>query len=243
MRSLPAQCRRGGWHHPAPFASRPDKLDAGTGAHDRPAAQARGLWRRVTLLHARAGVFVDQRTPCDCMRGAVATYLGLPYEQTPDISGRRDAGTFWSDWAEWLATLGLVMATFACAPGHLPRWIAIVGRTHPGPLHAVVMAGTHLLHDPAPPADRMAAVARGDVLCALAMGPLGDTSWAGDISNAMGRALASGSGHSWCLQRLMDAPWNVDLLRLRGQHAEADAMRARPGRLVHRWPATAIAAA
>lgn len=196
----------------------------------------------MTLLYARAGAFVDQRTPCDCMRGAVATYLGLPYELTPDVSGRRDAETFWSDWAEWLATLGLVMATFACAPGHLPRWIAIVGRTHPGPLHAVVMAGTHLLHDPAPPADRMAAVSRGDVLCALAMGPLGDRSWANDISDAMRDALAAGSGHAWCLQRLMDAPWNVELLRLRGQDAEADAMAARLDGLVHRWPAAAIAA-
>lgn len=197
----------------------------------------------MTLLYARAGVFVDQRTPCDCMRGAVATYLGMAYELTPGISGRHDAQTFWSDWAEWLASLGLVMATFACAPGHLPRWIAIVGTTHPGPLHAVVMAGTHLLHDPAPPADRMATVRRGDVLCAMAMGPLGDTSWANDISDAMSSALATGSGLSWTLQRLMDAPWNVDLLRLRGEDEEADAMAARLDGLVHRWPAAAIRAA
>lgn len=187
--------------------------------------------------------YVDQRTPCDCMRGAVATYLGLAYELTPDISGRRDAETFWSDWAEWLATLGLVIATFACAPGHLRRWIAIVGRTQPGPLHAVVMTGTSLLDDPAPPADRMPAVARHDVLCALVMGPRGDTAWATRISEDMRAALAAGSGHAWCLQRLMDAPWNVDLLRLRGEHAEADAMRDRLDRLVHRWPVAAITAA
>ena len=81
----------------------------------------RGTRRLVTLIYARERGYVNQRTPCDCMRGAVATYLGLPYEQTPDISGRRHAHTFWSDWAEWLATRGLVMATFACAPGHLAR--------------------------------------------------------------------------------------------------------------------------
>jgi hypothetical protein len=135
------------------------------------------------------------------------------------------------------------MATFACAPAHLPRWIAIVGRTHPGPLHAVVMTGTHLLHDPAPPADRMTAVTRGDVLCALAMGPLGDTSRATDISEAMRGALAAGNGHAWCLQRLMDAPWNVDLLPLRGQDVEAEALAERLDRLVHHWPAAAIKAA
>jgi hypothetical protein len=197
----------------------------------------------VTLHVAREGVYVEQRRPCDCMRGAVATYLGLAYELTPDISGRRDAHTFWSDWAEWLATLGLVMATYACAPGHLSRWIAIVGRTHPGPLHAVVMTGTHLLHDPAPPTVRVSAVARHEVLCAMVIGPLGDARWASEISKAMAGALTDGTGHSWCLQRLMDAPWNVDLLRLRGQHAEAEAMGDRLAGLVHCWPAAAIAAA
>ena len=55
------------------------------------------------------------------MRGAVATYLGMSYELTPEISGRRDATTFWEDWAQWFASCGLVMATFACAPGHLDR--------------------------------------------------------------------------------------------------------------------------
>ncbi len=197
----------------------------------------------MTLLHARAGVFVDQRRPCDCMRGAVATYLGLPYEHTPDISGRHDALTFWSDWAEWLASIGAVMATFACAPGHLLRWIAIVGHRQGTGLHAVVMSRTELLHDPAPPASRMARVGRDDVLCAMVIGPLANTSWASGISEAMRHALAAGTHHTWTLRRLMDAPWNVELLRLRGQHAEADAMRDRLAPLVHRWPAAAIAAA
>lgn len=56
-------------------------------------------------------------------------------------------------------------------------------------------------------------------------------------------ALAAGSGLSWCLQRLMDAPWSVDLLCLRGRHAEAEAMRGRLDGLAHHWPAGAIAAA
>ncbi|HEY1538032.1 MAG TPA: hypothetical protein VGF63_01435 [Solirubrobacteraceae bacterium] len=192
-------------------------------------------------LFAREGFVVDQRTPCDCMRGAIATYLGVAYELTPDISGRHDADTFWSDWAEWLATCGLMMATFACAPGHLDRWIAIVGRTAQGPTHAVVMANTELLHDPAPPADRMVAVAREDILTAMVIGPLGDPTWTQRISEAMSADLAAGAQRTWCLERLMDAPWNVDLLRMRGQHDEADAMNRRLRRVVHRWPAAAIA--
>jgi hypothetical protein len=31
------------------------------------------------------------------MRAVVATYLGLPYEATPEISGLADSATFWSD--------------------------------------------------------------------------------------------------------------------------------------------------
>jgi hypothetical protein len=135
------------------------------------------------------------------------------------------------------------MATYACAPAHLRRWIAIVGRTQPGPLHAVVMSKNELLHDPARPQDRITAVARDDVLCAMVIGPLGDTRWASHISAPMRAALAGGSDTSWCLPRLQDAPWNVELLRLRGQHAEADAMRGRLARVVRRWPDASIAAA
>jgi hypothetical protein len=218
-------------------------FDVRTEDDDRPAARVRGADRGVNLVYAREGVFVDQRRPCDCMRGAVATYLGLPYELTPDISGRHDAATFWADWAEWLARLGFGMATFACAPGHLQRWIAIVGPTQSGPMHAVVMSGTQLNHDPAPPKDRRSFVAREDVLCAIVIGPIADTTWPARISEAMRSALASGSHDSWCLQQLMDAPWNVALLRLRGQHEEADAMRERVEAVVQRWPDASIAAA
>ena len=192
-------------------------------------------------LFARDGFLVDQRTPCDCMRGAVATYLGLSYELTPAISGRHDATTFWADWAEWLASCGLVMATFACAPAHLDRWVAIVGREATGPLHAVVMSRNELFHDPAPPAERLDVVGPDDVFCAMVIGPLDDSGWSRTISQAMSAALAMGSQHSWCLRRLMDAPWNVDLLRMRGQHRESEAMRARLARVAGRWPAVSIA--
>ena len=168
----------------------------------------------MTLLHAREGVFVDQRRPCDCMRGAVATYLGLPYEQTPDISGRDHALTFWSDWAEWLASIGAVMATFACAPGHLQRWIAIVGQPQGTGLHAVVMSRTELLHDPAPAASRMAAVGRDDVLCAMVIGPLANTSLGerrlrGDAPRARRRDashMGAAAAHGRAVERRAAAP-------------------------------------
>ena len=62
-------------------------------------------------------------------------------EMTPDIAGRRDAETIWSDWAEWLATRDLDMATFACASGHSRAGSRSSDGTHPGPLHAVVGPG------------------------------------------------------------------------------------------------------
>jgi hypothetical protein len=227
---------------PAPTVARRDtRFDVCTELRDRPAARVRGADRCVSGLFARDGFLVDQRTPCDCMRGAVATYLGLSYELTPAISGRHDATTFWADWAEWLASHGLVMATFACAPAHLDRWVAIVGRESPGPLHAVVMSRSELFHDPAPPAERLRVVERDDVFCAMVIGPLDDAHWPLAISAAMSTALAAGSPDAWCLRRLMDAPWNVDLLRLRGQHQEADAMRRRLGKVTGVWPAALIA--
>jgi hypothetical protein len=195
----------------------------------------------VSGLFARGALLVDQRTPCDCMRGAVATYLGLPYEATPSISGRHDATTFWADWAHWLASRGLVMATYACAPAHLDRWIAIVGREALGPLHAVVMSRAALFHDPAPLPERLRTVERDDVFCAMVIGPLDESGWPRTISEAMSSALAVRSSDAWCLRRLMDAPWNVDLLRLRGQHQEADAMRRRLGQVTGVWPAASIA--
>jgi len=41
----------------------------------------------VNLHNAGDGVLADRRGPCDCMRRAVATYFGVPYEPAPDNSG------------------------------------------------------------------------------------------------------------------------------------------------------------
>ena len=102
------------------------------------------------------------------------------------------------------------------------------------------MRGTELLHDPAPEPDRLRSVARESVLCAIVIGARDDTAWPQRISEAMNAALAAGSQDCWCRTRLMDAPWNVELLRLRGDLVEAEQMRARLDRVEHRWPAAAI---
>jgi hypothetical protein len=172
---------------------------------------------------------VHQRGPCDCMRAVVASYLGVPYEATPEISGLADSATFWSDWSRWLRRRGYTFATFDFAPGHLQRWIAVVGRGYGAPLHAVLMSGTELLHDPLLGADRLTRVDRGDVMCAIVIGPLGSTDWSDRITQEISLAVSYGSPLVWCLERLMDSQWGVGMYRLRGQHHEADAMERRLG--------------
>lgn len=170
-----------------------------------------------------------QRGPCDCMRAVIATYLELRYEQTPDISGLADAATFWSDWSDWLRRRGLTLATYDFAPGHLRRWIAIVGLQSGGPLHAVLMSGTELRHDPKLGPDRMTSVRPADIMCAIVIGPLADHAWSDRITAEIALHVSRGSPLVWCLPRLMDSDWGVGMHRLRGEHAQADAMAARLG--------------
>lgn len=163
------------------------------------------------------------------MRAVVATYLDLPYEATPEISGLADAATFWSDWSGWLRRSGHTMATYDFAPGHLRRWIAIVGRGHGAPLHAVLMSGTELEHDPMLGEDRLTRVRRPEVMCAIVIGPLAESEWSDRITHEIRGAVSRGSPLVWCLDRLMDSQWGVGMYRLRGWHREADAMQQRIG--------------
>lgn len=172
---------------------------------------------------------IDQRGPCDCMRAVMATYLGVPYDRTPAISGLADAATFWARWSAWLRARGQTMAAYDFAPGHLRRWIAVVGRGHLAPMHAVVMAGTELYHDPMPEPDRLARVQRGQVMCAIVVGPRDEREWSERITREIAAAVSRGSPLVWCLERLMDSQWGVGMYRLRGQQREADAMRRRLG--------------
>jgi hypothetical protein len=61
------------------------------------------------------------------------------------------------------------------------------------------------------------------------------------ISREMSELLAADDARVWALDRLIDAPWNVDLLRIRGQDDEADAMAQRLAHVVHHWPSASIA--
>lgn len=163
------------------------------------------------------------------MRAVVASYLHVPYETTPDISGLADSATFWSDWSRWLRRRGYTFATYDFAPGHLKRWIAVVGRGYGAPLHAVLMSGTQLYHDPMLGPDRLQRVERGDVMCAIVIGPIGSTDWSDAITNDISRAVSYGSPLVWCLERLMDSQWGVGMYRLRGQLSEAEEMERRLG--------------
>ncbi|MGH2941191.1 MAG: hypothetical protein ACRDLN_00230 [Solirubrobacteraceae bacterium] len=163
------------------------------------------------------------------MRAVVATYLGVPYEATPQISGLADAATFWADWSRWLRRRGSTIATYDFAPGHLARWIAIVGRGYNAPLHAVLMSGTELFHDPMLGRHKLTRIDRGDVMCAIVLGPLGETEWSDAITRQISRAVSYGSPLVWCLERLMDSQWGVGMYRLRGQHHEAEEMARRLG--------------
>jgi hypothetical protein len=163
------------------------------------------------------------------MRAVVASYLRVPYESTPEISGLADAATFWSDWSGWLRRRGYTFATYDLAPGHLRRWIAIVGRGYGTPLHAVLMSGTHLYHDPLLGPGRLTRVERGDVMCAIVIGPIGETAWSDRITREISLAVSYGSPLVWCLDRLMDSQWGVGMYRLRGQVSEAEEMERRLG--------------
>jgi hypothetical protein len=58
----------------------------------------------------------------------------------------------------------------------------------------------------------------------------------------MAELLEDGDERVWALERLIDAPWNIDLLRMRGQDDEADAMAERLAHVAHHWPSASIAA-
>lgn len=185
--------------------------------------------RAGTAVAAARAELVHQRGPCDCMRAVVASYLGVSYESTPVISGLEDSATFWSDWSRWLRRRGYTIATYDFAPGHLNRWIAVVGRGYGAPLHAVLMSGTELFHDPMLGPDRLTRVDRGDVMCAIVLGPLAATDWSDEITRQIAVMVSHGSPLVWCLERLMDSQWGVGMYRLRGQLHEAAAMERRLG--------------
>jgi hypothetical protein len=101
---------------------------------------------------------VDQRTDGDCMRGAVASLLGLEYEQTPEIgpapsaeaeNPRAAVRAQQRAWETWFSRQGLELHHIPdVAATHLPLWIAGVksGRE----IHSVAMHNDKVFHNPSP---------------------------------------------------------------------------------------------
>jgi hypothetical protein len=186
-------------------------------------AERRRAARAEAKQSARGDGLIFQRGDRDCMRAAVATYLRLPYSAMPAIDRQHDPLTFWTRWMDWAATRGLVMSVSAWAPGHLERWIAVVGRDGPM-MHCVVMAGTELYHDPALPENRVQRIERDDVMGAVVIGEpgLGER-----VSDGLRRGVAAGDPRIWRIERLWDCPWAVQTYRDRGEHDRAAAMQRR----------------
>jgi hypothetical protein len=149
----------------------------------------------------------------DCLRGAVATVLGIDYDDTPAADAYSpDARDVWHDWAD---ARGLkVNQNMSHAPAYLPLWIAIVvGQAE---LHAVVMRYGRLLHNPSPGSPQQA-IGRRDVQASML---IGDPAWVDATKQRTLELVAQGSPEVWELQTQHAAAWH----RANGREARARAM-------------------
>lgn len=97
---------------------------------------------------------IDQRTKTDCLRCCIATVLGLPYEDVPDLVPEH-GGDWPAALAQWACAHGLEALWFRCfGEGEMlqplqtsARWIA-TGPTDRGTNHAVVYRGDAMEYDP-----------------------------------------------------------------------------------------------
>jgi hypothetical protein len=89
-----------------------------------------------------------QRTRWDCMACSVATITGLPYEEMPwDVTNDTSDDEFTRRWTAWADDHGLKLKHhLSHLPVHRYWWIADIEVE--GHLHAVVMHGDALFHDP-----------------------------------------------------------------------------------------------
>lgn len=190
--------------------------------------------RRQARAAAKAGGLapVVQRGEFDCMRAAVATVLGIPYEATPPIdSGGRGAHVgseaFSAAWREWAATRGLTLRVFCShCPTFLDAWIAVVdGYGRPDMRHSVVMRGARFAHDPSPHAHaRRRTVTAADVRQAIVFAPAEKVE---QIRQRMAELAAAGSPALWPITNPDDTPHGVRVLCMQGRLLEARAMAQR----------------
>ena len=153
----------------------------------------------------------------DCLRGAIATVLGIDYEDTPPADGFL-VGEARELWREWADARELVMRqNLTHAPAWLDLWIAVVvGGEH---LHSMVMRGGRLLHNPLPGSPQQT-VSRRDVLASVIVG---SRPWVDAVSARRDELLRASSPAVWTLDTPHAAAWH----RANGREAQAREMERR----------------
>lgn len=93
----------------------------------------------VVLPDGRTGYY--QRSRVDCLRAAVATATGIPYDEVGPVSTLRELQA-WAEDRGYRVQLHL-------EPPHSERWIGCSPRYEGGLRHTLVMACDRVYHDPA----------------------------------------------------------------------------------------------
>lgn len=165
----------------------------------------------------------------DCLRGAVATVLGIDYEDTAQADGYApdEARELWKQWAD---ERGLIVAqNLTHAPAWLDLWIAVVVADQA--LHSVVMTRGRLLHNPDAGSPQQA-IGRRDVLASMIVG---NRAWVQTTRERTLELLRAGDPRVWTLDNPHAAAWH----RQHGRELEARAMEQRISQRTRRAVAAA----
>ncbi len=185
-------------------------------------AERRRQERAAARCPAEDGLrLVYQREGGDCLRAAVATVLGIDYDDTPPADGY-DPGAAREMWREWMAARGLAMRqNFVHAPAFLDEpWIACVPVTVPGKPtvpHAVVMRRGRVVHHGWGP--NGPTLARCEVLASVIVG---EPAWVQATRDRLCELIREGSPDVWALETQTAVNWH----RANGREAEARAIEA-----------------
>jgi len=185
---------------------------------------ARAARRRQERAAARLPEAVDgvrlvyQREGGDCLRAAVATVLGIDYDDAPEADGFDPTAV--SAWRSWADARGFIVGqNLTHAPAYLDLWIAVVpGSRDARVLHAVVMRRGVMLHNPAAGSPRKS-VARREVQASTIVGP---PAWVDATRARTLELLRAKSPLVWKLETPIAAQWH----RTNGRDAEAAAIEA-----------------
>lgn len=96
----------------------------------------------------------------DCFRACIASLLDFPIEEVPHVCDGKpeDDRTWYTEFTDWLAPLGLIYLEFGVGPGWAESFAAaggesfhiISGRSPRGHLHAIVGRNGEPFFDPHP---------------------------------------------------------------------------------------------